>query len=81
MSMSMTVRDVIYVHGLKNNLISVSTLEDRGFVVFFQDGHVLVHPKGSSDTIATLIGIRCEKLYKLMSQLLIFPKQHREPFS
>jgi hypothetical protein len=32
------VRDVLYVPSMTKNLVSVSTLEDRGYVVSFQDG-------------------------------------------
>jgi hypothetical protein len=34
--------------------------------VLFRDGHVLQFPKGSSITLAKVIGTRHEKLYKLM---------------
>jgi hypothetical protein len=64
----MLVRDVLYVPGLKKNLISVSTIEDRGYELVFRDGQVLLYPKGSSITSAKVIGIRHEKLYKLMFQ-------------
>jgi hypothetical protein len=37
----MLLRDVLYVPGLKKNLISVSTIEDRGYEVLFRDGQVL----------------------------------------
>ena len=40
-------RDVLYVLGLKKNLISVSTLQDRGLEVSFRGTEVLIHPKGS----------------------------------
>ena len=33
------LRDVLYVPGLKKNLVSVSMIEDRGLVVSFLDGH------------------------------------------
>jgi hypothetical protein len=62
----MLSRDVLYVHGLKKNLISVSTIEERGYEVLFRDGQVLLFPKGSSITSAKVIGTRHEKLYKLM---------------
>ena len=61
----MTVRDVLYVLRLKKNLILVSAIDDRGFEVLFQDGHVLIHPKDSSETTTSVIGVRCGKLYKL----------------
>jgi hypothetical protein len=53
----MLLRDVLYVPSLKKNLISVSTIEDRGYEVFFHDGHVLLYPKGSSVTSTKVIGI------------------------
>ena len=61
----MKLRDVLYVPGLKKNSMSVSTIEDRGFWVMFRDGHVLIHPKGSSITSTLKIGVRSGKLYKL----------------
>jgi hypothetical protein len=64
----MLLRDVLYVLGLKKNLVSVSTIEDRGIEVLFRDGKVLLYPKGSPLTSAKVIGIRHEKLYKLMFQ-------------
>jgi hypothetical protein len=39
-------RDVLYVPGLKKNLISVSTLQDRGLEVTFRGTEVLIHPSG-----------------------------------
>jgi hypothetical protein len=38
----MLLRDVLYVPGLKKNLISVSTIEERGYEVLFHDGQVLL---------------------------------------
>lgn len=35
-------RDVFYVPGLKKNLISVSTIEAKGFEVRFRVGHVYI---------------------------------------
>jgi hypothetical protein len=64
----MLLRDVLYVPGLKKNLILVSTIEERGYEVLFCDGQVLLFPKGSNVTSAKVIGTRHEKLYKLMFQ-------------
>jgi hypothetical protein len=48
--------------------VSVSSIEERGFEVFFHDGQVLLYPKGSSITSAKVIGTRHGKLYKIMFQ-------------
>lgn len=61
----MVFNGVLYVPGLKKNLISVSTIEDQGYVVTFQKERVLVHPKGSNVTLAKVIGIRQGKMYRL----------------
>jgi hypothetical protein len=36
--MPFQLKDVIHVPGLKKNLVSVTTLEDRGYDVVFSDG-------------------------------------------
>jgi hypothetical protein len=64
----MLLSEVLYVPGLKKNLVSVSAIEERGYEVLFRDGQVLLFPKGSSITSAKVIGTRHEKLYKLMFQ-------------
>ena len=53
----MLLRYVLYVTSLKKNLISISTIEDRGYEVLFFNGHVLLYLKGSSVTLAKVIGI------------------------
>jgi hypothetical protein len=63
-------RDVLYVPGLKKNLISVSTLQDRGLEVSFRGIEVLIHPKGSRITFGKVIGVRDGKLYRLFFQPL-----------
>jgi hypothetical protein len=40
--------EVLYVPGLKKNLLSISAMEDRGYAVAFVDGQVLAWPKGLS---------------------------------
>jgi hypothetical protein len=64
----MSLTKVLYVLGLKNNLVSVSAIEERGFEVLFYDGQVLLYQKGSSITSAKVIGTRHENLYELMFQ-------------
>ena len=64
----MLLREVLYFIGLKTNLVSVSSIEERGYEVLFHDGKVLLFPKGSSITSTKVIGTRHEKLYKLLFQ-------------
>ena len=46
------VSDVLYVPGMKKNLISVSALEDKGYDVLFRRGRVLIYPMGTSSSSA-----------------------------
>jgi hypothetical protein len=41
------VTNVIWVPELKRSVLSVSTIEKKGFEVLFRDGHVLIIPIGS----------------------------------
>jgi hypothetical protein len=47
-------------------VLLVSTIEKKGFDVVFQDGQVLIKPKGSST--ATVLGVRESNLYRLKGQ-------------
>ena len=42
------MNDVLYVLGLKKNLLSISGLEENGFRVSFIDFQVLMWPKGKT---------------------------------
>ena len=64
----MVLRDVLYVLGLKKNLVSISMIEDQGLGVSFLDGHVHVFPKTVRPSASYTIGVRCRKLYKLLFQ-------------
>ena len=57
------VMDVLYVPGMKKNLISVSAME-KGFDANFSGGQVLMHPRGASITSAKVIGVLSGKLYR-----------------
>ena len=58
---------MLYVPGMKRNLVSISALEDKGYRVTFVDGKVLTWNKYSSINIEKLIGVREEILYRLIS--------------
>jgi hypothetical protein len=62
--------DVLFILGMKKNLISVSTLQDRGLEVTFRGTEVLIHPRGSSLDSGQVIGVRHGKLYRLLFQPL-----------
>ena len=59
-----------YVPGLRKNLISVSTIEDRGFEVRFREGRVYILPRGASFASTKVIGTRCGKLHRLDFQAI-----------
>ena len=64
----MVVSDVLYVPGLKKNLISMSTVEDKGYEVTFRSGQVIMYPKGSLVESGKVIGVRHGRLYRFSFQ-------------
>jgi hypothetical protein len=65
---SLETKDVLYVPGLRKNLLSVSAMEDKGFVVKFQKGQVLIHLEESSPDTTEVIGVREGNLYRLQGK-------------
>ena len=61
----MRMKDVLYVPGLKKNLLSISSLDKKGFRVSFVDGEVLMWSKGKTIEDTVVIGIEEGGLYKL----------------
>lgn len=55
-------QEVLYVPRLKKNLVSISSLEDKGFKVAFIDGMVLAWPRQSSLKDSFTLGSRIEGL-------------------
>jgi hypothetical protein len=60
--------DVLYVSGLKKNLLSISAMEDRGYAVAFSGGQVPAWPRGSSIDSAGVIRVCDGGLYRLTRQ-------------
>ena len=58
--------DVLFVPGMKKNLISVSTLQDRGLEVLFRGNDVLIFRRGCSVDSGQVIGAREGDLYRLL---------------
>jgi len=62
-SAPLTLRDVMCVPGLKNKLVYVSTLEDRGYDVIFSKGKTFLRHINTGQV--KRIGVRVKNLYKL----------------
>lgn len=57
----MLMEDMLYVLGLKKNLILVAILEDKGYIVTFDECNVYIRPKKSKTT--KVIGVRKGNLF------------------
>ena len=66
---SLKMKDVMHVPILKKNILSISTLYEKGMRVAFVDGQVLMWPKGNTIDDATMIGELDGGLYKLKGQV------------
>jgi hypothetical protein len=62
---SLKIKDILYVPGLTKNLISISSLENKGFRVAFRDGEFLMWAKGETLNEEIIIGSEENGLYKL----------------
>ena len=65
---SLKMSDILFVPSLTRNLVSILTLEDKGYRVAFIDGKVLFWHKASSLDKASVIGVRYDSLYKLIGR-------------
>ena len=52
----MNMKEVLYVPSLKKSLLSVSTLDKKGYRVSFIDGQVLMWSKGNTLEYVVVIG-------------------------
>jgi len=59
----MTLKYVMHVLGLTNNLVSISMLEDRGYAVMFLKGKAFLQHIAMGQV--KKIGIRVHNLYKI----------------
>ena len=62
------MKDVLYVLGLKKNILFISALDAKGIRVAFVDGKILMWPKGNIIDDATVFGDQEGDLYKLKGQ-------------
>ena len=59
------MKEVLFVPGLKKNLLSISTLDTKGMRVAFIDGEVIMWTKGKTIDDAVVIGEQEGGLHKL----------------
>ena len=50
------MKQVLFVPGLKKNLLSISALDAKGIWVAFIDGQIIMWPKGNTIDDAIVIG-------------------------
>jgi len=62
-SQLMQVQDVLFVPGLRYNVMYVSAIKQKGFEVLFQGGKARLRPRGSSSA-GVVIGVREHGLYR-----------------
>jgi hypothetical protein len=66
---SLEVDEVMYVPELKVNFLSISSLEDTGYAVMFEDGQVLIRSEGAdTQDAAVRLGIREGMMYRVLGQ-------------
>ena len=65
---SLKMKNVLFVPGLKKNLLSIFALDAKGMRVAFVDGQVLMWPKGKTFYDAIVIKEQEGGLYKLKGQ-------------
>ena len=61
----MIIKEVLFVPGIKKNLLSIFALDAKGMRVAFIDGQVIMWPKGKTINDAVVIGEQEGGLYKL----------------
>jgi hypothetical protein len=64
------IDEIIYVPGLKKNLISVVVLERKGYTIAFTKGKVLMWASNGDLSTAMTIGTRESGLYKIIGQVV-----------
>ena len=62
------VGKVLYVPELTLNFLSVLALDENGFGVFFNNGHVFLYPVGATADTEVMLGVKYEGLYRLLGR-------------
>ena len=67
---SLTMKEVLFIQGLKKNLLSISALDAKEMRVAFINGQVIMWPKGKNIDEAIVTGEQEGGLYKLKGHSL-----------
>ena len=62
-SSNISIENVLYVEGLKHNLLSISQLCDKGYKIVFDSSHCIIEDKNSSQV--KLMGNRVDNIYMI----------------
>jgi hypothetical protein len=64
------IEEILYVPGLKKNLISVAVLESKGYTIAFSKGKAFMWP--SNESMSSTMTIRAQEggLYKVTGQVI-----------
>jgi hypothetical protein len=65
------VANVLFIPEMTINFLSVSALEIDGFGVAFFCGRVFLYPEGATLDTTILLGVRYERLYRLLGQPVV----------
>jgi hypothetical protein len=65
------VVEVLYIPELTVNLLSVSALDESGFVVVYYSGHVFLYPVGATADTTMMLGVGYEGLYRLLGRPML----------
>jgi hypothetical protein len=67
--MKLQLKEVLYVPRMKRNIVSISSLEDKGNKVIFAEGRVFAWNKDSHINSTKVIGVQETILYRLTIRL------------
>jgi hypothetical protein len=67
----LVIEHMLYILEVRVNLLLVSSFEDGGYGITFQQGQVLISSTGTDQNIAMVLGVKEGRLYKLLSRPMI----------
>jgi hypothetical protein len=67
----LTFNEVLYIPELTVNFLSVSTLNESGFIVVLYGGHVFLYPVEATVDTTMILGVKYEGLYRLLGRLVL----------